>query len=106
MCAVWQNVHGYSVSTEDQILTREQALALAFHIAVTLTQPVLLNQKQEVQTVVGETGVHMGSVRQRDTDSVCTCVCVQLAQGWYSSLEGGRKEVMGQGSRSLLSHKE
>lgn len=38
----------------------------------------MLNQRQEVQSVVGETGVHMGSLRE--TDCVCThvCVCVCL----------------------------
>lgn len=83
MRSVWQNVHGYNAYTKDQILTREQALALAFHMAVTLTQP-----GAELTTRNSKCGWGNGSPHgecKRETDCMCTGVCAQFAHRWYRS---------------------
>lgn len=53
---------------EEQILTREWALTLLFHIAFILKQPVLQSHQQASQSIVGKP---LKSMCQ-----ICLCVCM------------------------------
>lgn len=76
MWAVWQNVHSYSVYTEDQILARGETLALAFHIAVTLTQPGAEPKTRSSKCGWGNWSPHGEFKRNRLCVYSCVCVCV------------------------------
>lgn len=81
MCAVWQSVPGYSVYTKDQTLARRWALALAFHMAVTLTQPGAEPTTRSSECGWGNWSPHGECKRGRLCMYTCVCTaCTQMVQ--------------------------